>query len=179
MPQPEDIIEKNVLSYIQVHTDGFISFNQSVSFTVSSFPLNNSNIQLIAPFFVDADTTRNGTVWFRETNDTKVLKKAEFDIDRAFPDQSSFQPKVAFITTWDGLGYHDTWTEVDLVGKCVRSEQLLHLTLLTVVACKFAEILPSILDTFTINYTILNACMGYTVLHINVVPQECIKGAKT
>lgn len=102
-----------------MHTDGVISFNQPVSFTVSPFPINNSDIQLIAPFFANADTTRLGTVWFRETNDTTVLKKAEEDLHRAFPDQTSFQPQIAFIATWDGIGYHDTQPIVDLVSKRV------------------------------------------------------------
>ena len=116
-----------------MHTDGVISFNQTVSFTINPFPLNNHDIQLIAPFFADADTTRLGNVWFRETNDTIVLKKAEVDIDRAFPDQTSFQPQVAFITTWDGIGYHDTQPIVDLV----RSEHLLHLTIQELLMLKY------------------------------------------
>ena len=126
----------NVLSDTQVHTDGVISFDQPISFTVSSFPLNNSDIQLIAPFFADADTTRLGTVWFRETNDTTILNKADKDIDRAFPHQTSFQPQVAFITTWDGIGYHDTQPIHDLVSKCVSYEQLPLQELLQVGACK-------------------------------------------
>lgn len=101
---------------MQVNNNGLISFSKAVSnFTPSSFPLSNG-LQLISPFWADVDTRETGTVWFRETNNSAVLRRARRDIQNIkFVNQISFQPLFAFIVTWDRVGYYDNHS--DLVSK--------------------------------------------------------------
>ena len=85
-----------------MNNNGLLSFGQSVSiFTPQFFPLSE-NLQLIAPFWADVDTRKTGTVWFRETNDTATLNRIQGDIQ----DHAQFKPKIAFIATWDDVGYY-------------------------------------------------------------------------
>jgi len=69
-------------------------------YTTENFPLGGDNY-LVAPFWVNIDTTTNGNVWFRESNIPALLSKANDIISRAFPFQSSFNATQLFIATWD------------------------------------------------------------------------------
>ena len=97
---------------MQVNNNGVISFSQLFSdFHPRSFPLNNS-FQLIAPYWADADTRETGTVWFRETTDLDILRRAMRDVQVAFDSQINFQRLFAFIATWDRVGYHNRHTDL-------------------------------------------------------------------
>ena len=95
-----------------MNNNGVVSFDQAVStFTPSSFPLG-SGLQLIAPYWADVDTRGTGTVWFRETTDQDILSRARRDIQMAFASQNNFQPRFAFIATWDRVGYFSSHTDL-------------------------------------------------------------------
>lgn len=46
------------------------------------------------------DTTLAGTVYYRETNDTRVTMKAAEIVQENFNNYYEFQPKSVFIATW-------------------------------------------------------------------------------
>ena len=103
---------KSVLFTLQVNNNGDISFDTSVgTFTPETFPLAN-NLQLIAPFWADVDTTVAGNVWYREaSSERSLLQRARDEIRRALASQEDFQPTFLFIATWDHVGsYGDAST---------------------------------------------------------------------
>ena len=96
-----------------------VSFGQPFyTFTPRPFPLN-AGIQLVAPYWADADTRAIGTVYFRETNDREILNRAENDIRTFTNNQTNFVPSLVFIATWDGVGYYSN--NSDLVGEDMPS----------------------------------------------------------
>ena len=96
---------------MQVNNNGIISFDGAVSsFTPESFPLQN-NRALIAPYWADVDTRGTGTVYYRESQDTDLLRRARDDIFMAFSGRIRFQPVFLFIATWDRVGYFSRQTD--------------------------------------------------------------------
>jgi len=52
----------------------------------------------------DLDTSRQGEIYFRESNDVGVLIRATSDIRLAFPNAAAdFDAESAFIVTWHGV----------------------------------------------------------------------------
>lgn len=93
-----------------------VSFGQSfTAFTPQPFPLNAS-IQLVVPYWADADTRATGTVFFRETNESEILSRAAYDVQMLSNNQTGFVPSLVFIATWDRVGYFDN--NADLVSAC-------------------------------------------------------------
>ncbi len=91
-----------------MNTNGVISFDAPVSaFTPQSFPL--SGLFLIAPYWADVDTSRTGTVYYRETRDDNVLRRARDDVMTAF--SRRFLPIFVFIATWDRVGHSNGNTD--------------------------------------------------------------------
>ena len=121
--------------WTQVNNNGLVSFGESVStYTPDVFPLRNSSLQLIAPFWADVDTRRTGTVWFRETSNATVLNRVKRDVQMAFTDQASFLPQFAVVVTWDRVGFFSA--HYDLVStfrycSTVYAVSYTHLTLPT------------------------------------------------
>ncbi|KAE9546599.1 hypothetical protein FO519_010189 [Halicephalobus sp. NKZ332] len=56
--------------------------------------------RMIAPFWADVDTRCSGEVYFRQTTNDSVLKKANQEIANAFPEMHNIHLKWAFIATW-------------------------------------------------------------------------------
>ena len=82
-----------------MNTNGVISFLTPESrYTPVPFPFNQRH--LIAPFWGDVDTSKGGTVFYRESTDTALLKKATQDIRRAF------NATWIFIATWDRVAFY-------------------------------------------------------------------------
>ena len=81
-------------------------------FIPQAFPLNN--LQLIAPYWADADTRDDGsgTVWYRETDEFALLARAAGDIQAVFISQSTFSPTHLFIATWERVGYFNLNTDL-------------------------------------------------------------------
>ena len=63
-----------------------ISFLVQVSqYTPDPFPLGDSR-RLVAPFWADVDTRNGGQVFYRETTDSQLLKRATNDVSATFVD---------------------------------------------------------------------------------------------
>ena len=89
-----------------MNTNGVISFIQTVStYTPDPFPLAN-DARMIAPFWADIDTTRGGTVWYRETTDKQLLDRATDEVRAYFPKFMKFRASWIFIATWDHVAFY-------------------------------------------------------------------------
>jgi len=89
-----------------VNTNGAISFQQVLSqFTPSPFPLSNGR-RIIAPFWADVDITEGGTVWYRESTNETILKRASDEIKLYYPSQIHFHASWVFIATWDNVSFY-------------------------------------------------------------------------
>ena len=107
--------------------NGLIFFNSSLRgsdhYTPSSLPVAGS-FPFVAPFWADVDTTRNGTIWRRETKNSTVLNRAREDIQTAFETPVGFQPQFAFVATWNRVsffGSNDDTDQVSIVHKLLLS----------------------------------------------------------
>ncbi|XP_048768432.2 protein mesh-like [Ostrea edulis] len=93
-------------SKLIVNTNGVISFLQRISiFTPDPFPVEN-NARMIAPFWADVDTTRGGTVWYRETTDDDLLNRASEEVRTYFPQFYRFKASWLFVATWDRVSFY-------------------------------------------------------------------------
>ena len=89
-----------------MNTNGVISFLRSVStFTPNPFPIAN-DARMIAPFWADIDTTRGGTVWYRETTEDSLLDRATDEIKNYFPRFLRFRASWVFIATWENVAFY-------------------------------------------------------------------------
>lgn len=89
-----------------MNTNGVISFLQGVStFTPDPFPIAN-DARMIAPFWADIDTTRGGTVWYRETTDAVLLDRATDEVRNNYPNFFRFKASWVFIATWDRVAFY-------------------------------------------------------------------------
>nr|XP_034303984.1 protein mesh isoform X2 [Crassostrea gigas] len=90
----------------KVSTNGVISFLQGVStFTPDPFPIAN-DARMIAPYWADIDTTRGGTVWYRETTDAVLLDRATKEVTNNYPEFFRFKASWVFIATWDRVAFY-------------------------------------------------------------------------
>lgn len=69
------------------------------SFTPQPFPYQQ-NLRIIAAYWCDVDTTYGGAIWFRESKDLALLRRATTEIRTVFPQQKRFNAAWIFITTW-------------------------------------------------------------------------------
>ena len=103
----------NQLIYVQVNTNGVISFTAPVPiFTPEPFPI--SGRFLIAPFWADVDTRGTGEIYIKETTNLTLLTRAVNIIQRATHQTiglSSFKPTWLLIATWYKVGYNDANTD--------------------------------------------------------------------
>ncbi|XP_022783567.1 sushi domain-containing protein 2-like isoform X2 [Stylophora pistillata] len=89
-----------------VNTNGVISFLVQVSqYTPDSFPLGNDR-RLVAPFWADVDTRNGGQVFYRETTDLQLLKRATNDVTAAFVDHRKFKATWLFVATWYKVAFY-------------------------------------------------------------------------
>ena len=101
------MLGKSVISFpMQVKNNGHISFDDGHS-QYSPVRLENATTPLIAPFFADADTRDNGTVWYRETTSKADRDRAWREIRAVFREAGGFIPRMVFIATWDHVGYYN------------------------------------------------------------------------
>jgi len=74
-----------------------------------SLPLNN--IQFITPFWADVDLTGTGQVYYRQTNNSALLNRANYEIQAAFPLSQNVNITNLLIVTWDSVGYFSARTD--------------------------------------------------------------------
>ena len=84
----------------QVNTNGIISFRSAfASFIPRMFPILGS--PLIAPFWDDVNIISFGNIYYRQTSDTTLLRRARDQLQELFPSSGNYTPSTLFIATWD------------------------------------------------------------------------------
>lgn len=82
---------------------GVLTFRADIpSFINTEFPLPYPSI---AAFYTNVDTTEDGAVYFRETNEPRVLSKGEESVQNNFPEYYDFKPTSVFVSTWLDVPY--------------------------------------------------------------------------
>lgn len=86
--------------FIQVNNNGLVSFLREVSqFTPVAFPIAGDR-RVVAPFWADVDNRPTGKVFYRESKDPAILKRATEDIHRFFTEFPRFSATWVLIATW-------------------------------------------------------------------------------
>ena len=98
------------LFIFKVNENGVLSFR--VPFTDSSVENFDNSIPLIVPYLEDVDTTRSGSIYYRESSDPLLLQRAQGHIQAVFPLAIKFYPKHLFIATWYRVAPADGGPEV-------------------------------------------------------------------
>ncbi|CAM4648270.1 unnamed protein product [Leuciscus chuanchicus] len=95
---------------LYVATNGIISTQDlpmEKQYVDDGFP---TDFPVIAPFLADIDTSKGkGSIFYRQTESPTVLKRAEADVRRGFPD-ATFTPTHAFIATWENVSAYEEVT---------------------------------------------------------------------
>uniref|UniRef100_A0A8C1EX78 Sushi, nidogen and EGF-like domains 1 n=1 Tax=Cyprinus carpio carpio TaxID=630221 RepID=A0A8C1EX78_CYPCA len=85
---------------LYVNNNGLVSFLREVSqFTPVAFPIAGDR-RVVAPFWADVDNRRAGKVFYRESKDPAILRRATADINRYFPEFPIFATTWVLIATW-------------------------------------------------------------------------------
>ncbi|KAI0242219.1 Sushi, nidogen and EGF-like domain-containing protein 1 [Lamellibrachia satsuma] len=86
-----------------VNTNGMVSF---IWDTMVLFGIPEANECVIVPFYVDMDTTKNnGRVYYRQTTNPAILRRAKRDVKRSFSGASTFNPDWVLIASFNRLTY--------------------------------------------------------------------------
>ncbi|XP_075183389.1 alpha-tectorin [Anomaloglossus baeobatrachus] len=94
------------LRLLKVNNNGVISFNVLVSqFTPEAFPLADGRA-FIAPFWADVHNGIRGEIYYRETTDPIILKKASKEIRKHFRNLAFFSATWVFLVTWDEVTFY-------------------------------------------------------------------------
>jgi len=72
-------------------------------YSTDTFPLGDKKY-LVAPYWVNIDTSVSGNVWYRQSTTPDLLTRAASDVQQTFPYLSQFIPTHLFIATWDNVG---------------------------------------------------------------------------
>ncbi|VVC93154.1 unnamed protein product [Leptidea sinapis] len=109
VPSPEVPLNVPIAFYGEIYESvfvnnyGVLSFRADIpSFLNAEFPLPYPSI---AAFYANIDTTESGNVYYRETNESYVLQKAEESVQNNFHEYYDFKPKSVFIATWIDVQY--------------------------------------------------------------------------
>ncbi|XP_063058064.1 sushi, nidogen and EGF-like domain-containing protein 1 isoform X2 [Engraulis encrasicolus] len=85
---------------LYVNNNGLVSFLREVSqFTPVAFPIAGDR-RVVAPFWADVDNRRAGTVFYRESQEPAVLRRATADIRGYFPEFPEFESTWTLVATW-------------------------------------------------------------------------------
>ena len=91
--------------YIQVSDNGIITLGAFYNMrTPILFP--TSTRYIIAPYWADVDLRGAGQVYYRQTNDPRLLLRATNQIRAAFPTSQNQTITNLLIATWDSVGYY-------------------------------------------------------------------------
>ncbi|KAI2563282.1 TBCEL-TECTA readthrough, partial [Homo sapiens] len=91
---------------VYVNNNGVVSFNVLVSqFTPESFPLTDGRA-FVAPFWADVHNGIRGEIYYRETMEPAILKRATKDIRKYFKDMATFSATWVFIVTWEEVTFY-------------------------------------------------------------------------
>lgn len=91
--------------FIQVNNNGLVSFLREVSqFTPVAFPIAGDR-RVVAPFWADVDNRQAGIVFYRESKDPAILKRATEDIHYYFPEFPTFTATWVLVATWHNVTF--------------------------------------------------------------------------
>ncbi|XP_041037197.1 alpha-tectorin-like, partial [Carcharodon carcharias] len=94
---------------LYVNNNGVVSFGSRVSqYTPNTFPLLDGRA-FIAPFWGDVDNRISGTIYYRDTRDASLLRRATADINKYAPGLS-FEAQWVFVATWDRVAFYGSQT---------------------------------------------------------------------
>ncbi|XP_041987449.1 nidogen [Aricia agestis] len=94
-----------IYDVIYVNNYGILTFRENIPlFLNAEFPLPYPSI---AAFYTNIDTSETGAVYFRETNESHVLAKAEDSIQSNFHDYYDFVPTSVFLATWTDVTHNN------------------------------------------------------------------------
>ena len=95
---PSPVNNNDSCSFLaQVNTNGVVSFGRPfTSAGPSLFPLDSA---LVAVFWDDVNTRDGGIIFYRETDDSRLLKRFSDEIQNVTEDRR-FVPTTLFIATW-------------------------------------------------------------------------------
>uniref|UniRef100_A0A8C1GIX5 Nidogen 2a (osteonidogen) n=1 Tax=Cyprinus carpio TaxID=7962 RepID=A0A8C1GIX5_CYPCA len=109
---------------LYVATNGIISTQDlpmEKQYVDDGFP---TDFPVIAPFLADIDTSKGkGSIFYRQTESPTVLKRAEADVKRGFPD-TTFTPTRAFIATWENVSAYEEVTRSSRPSNRVNTFQV-------------------------------------------------------
>ncbi|CAH3035734.1 unnamed protein product [Porites lobata] len=89
-----------------INTNGVISFLTNVyQYTPDRFPLGDRR-RLVAPFWADVDARVAGEVFYRETWDPSLLKRATSDVTTIYVRCKSFRAAWLLIATWYEVAFY-------------------------------------------------------------------------
>ncbi|XP_038138318.1 sushi, nidogen and EGF-like domain-containing protein 1 [Cyprinodon tularosa] len=87
-------------SGLYVNNNGLVSFLREVSqFTPVAFPIAGDR-RVVAPFWADVDNRLAGSVFFRESQDSSILRRASGDVRTYFAEFPDFNATWVLISTW-------------------------------------------------------------------------------
>ncbi|KAE8294410.1 Sushi, nidogen and EGF-like domain-containing protein 1 [Larimichthys crocea] len=85
---------------LYVNNNGLVSFLREVSqFTPVAFPIAGDR-RVVAPFWADVDNRRAGRVFYRESKEPSILRRASGDVKTYFPEFPNFNATWVLISTW-------------------------------------------------------------------------------
>ena len=67
---------------------------------------------LIAPFWDGVDIESFGNIYYRQTSDTTLLRRARDQLQELFPFSGNFTPSTLFIATWERVAGFGTGIRV-------------------------------------------------------------------
>ena len=86
--------------HLQVNTNGVLTFDERFRVTMPR-PFPDNSLQKISPYWENFDTSRSGRIYYRNTTDVTLLRRAQFSLRDIFPSARDFFPSYLFIATWD------------------------------------------------------------------------------
>jgi len=97
-------------------------------YAADTFPLGDEKY-LVAPYWVNIDTTVNGDVWHRQSTSPELLTRASSDVQQAFPLLPQFIPTHLYIVTWANVGANGgVATQVSVCStQCASKSHLVHI----------------------------------------------------
>ncbi|XP_059485330.1 nidogen [Neocloeon triangulifer] len=108
---PEFELAIPIKFYNEVYTSLYVGINGLISFLTEIPAFYNMQFPLeypvIAPLYTDVDTTGGGSVYYRETSEPTLLRRATEIVRYSFSRGNYFQAASLFIATWADVGYFD------------------------------------------------------------------------
>ncbi|XP_056132458.1 LOW QUALITY PROTEIN: sushi, nidogen and EGF-like domain-containing protein 1 [Lampris incognitus] len=91
---------------LYVNNNGLVSFLREVSqFTPVAFPIAGDR-RVVAPFWADVDNRRAGQVFYRESMNPFILKRATDDVRTYFSEFPNFNATWILISTWHQVTFY-------------------------------------------------------------------------